>query len=133
MAMCASFPSTRRGFTLFSPAPVNALAIAAFNRIRAEEPKGPPADWLATGLCYAALTEPRLAIALSPHEAPDADFGLSFPPSLEVGPLGESTVRFVNVASREPADAMGFDIRCQGPTGQGRALSHAGLRHQNHP
>ena len=35
-------PAARRGFTLFAPAPVNALAIAAFNRIRAEEPKGPP-------------------------------------------------------------------------------------------
>ncbi len=108
-------PAARRGFTLFAPAPVNALAIAAFNRIRAEEPKGPPADWLAAGLCYAALTEPRLAIALSPHEAPDADFGLSFPPSLEVGPLGESTVRFVNVqAASQPMQwALTFDAKGQ--------------------
>ena len=67
------------------------------------------------GLCYAALTEPRLAIALSPHEAPDADFGLSFPPSLEVGPLGESTVRFVNVqAASQPMQwALTFDAKGQ--------------------
>ena len=50
-------PVERRGFSLFSPAPVNLLAMAAFNRIRAQEPAGPLPDWLSTGLCYAALTE----------------------------------------------------------------------------
>jgi len=106
-------PVERRGFTLFSPAPVNALAIAAFNRIRAEEPKSPPADWLATSLCYAALTEPRLRITLSPRQAPDENLALSFPPSLEVGPQGESTVRFVDVvALQQPMQwALTYDAR----------------------
>ena len=108
-------PVTRRCFSLFSPTPVNALAISAFNRIRAEEPKGPSADWLAAGLCYAALTEPRLEIALSPHEAADANLVLSFPPSLEIGSLGESTVRFVNVptASQPMQWALTFDAKGQ--------------------
>ena len=93
-------PVERRGFTLFLPAPVSALAIGTFNRIRGEEPKGKPADWLATSVCYAALTEPQLEIALSPHQAPDSNLALSFPPSLEVRQDGESTVRFVNVATQ---------------------------------
>lgn len=108
-------PVERRGFALFSPAPVNALAIATFNRIRAEEPKGPPVDWLSTGLCYAALNEPRGEIALSPHEAPDANLALSFPPSLEVGQQGESAVRFVDVATAsQPMQwALTFDAKGQ--------------------
>ena len=108
-------PVARRGFSLFSPAPVNTLAIAAFNRVRAEEPMGPPADWLATSVCYAALTEPRLEIALSPHQASDANLALSFPPSLEVGQQGESTVHFVNVATAsQPMQwALTFDARSQ--------------------
>jgi hypothetical protein len=106
-------PVERRGFALFSPAPVNASAMATFNRIRAEEPQGAPADWLASSLCYAALTEPRLEIALSPHEATDADLALSFPPSLEVGAGGESTVRFVDVAAAsQPMQwALTFDAQ----------------------
>ncbi len=92
-------PVERRGFTLFLPAPVSALAIGTFNRIRAEEPPGRSADWLATSVCYAALTEPQLEIALSPHQASHSNLALSFPPSLEVGQNGESTVRFVDVST----------------------------------
>ena len=97
-------PVQRRGFSLFSPAPVNALATAAFNRIRAQEPGNQPADWLATGLCYAALTEPRLEVSASPGPSPRPNLALSFPPTLEVGVDGEATVRFVNVA--EPRQPM---------------------------
>jgi len=108
-------PVERRGFSLFSPAPVNALAMAAFNRIRAEELPGQAADWLATGLCYAALTEPHLEVSTSPIPSPKADLALSFPPLLEVGAEGESTVRFVNVAEpREPMQwALTFDRKGQ--------------------
>jgi hypothetical protein len=106
-------PVERRGFSLFSPAPVNLLAMAAFNRIRAEEPAGPPPDWLSTGLCYAALTEPRLEISASPSPSPDANLALSFPPTLEVGVDGEATVRFVNVAEpRQPMQwVLTFDAK----------------------
>jgi hypothetical protein len=108
-------PVERRGFSLFSPAPVNPLAIAAFNRIRAEELPGQPADWLATGLCYAALTEPRIEVSTSPRPSPKAGVALSFPPLLEVGADGESTVRFVNVAEpRQPMQwALTFDAKGQ--------------------
>jgi hypothetical protein len=52
-------PIQRRGYSLFSPAPINALTISAFNHIRAEEPFESTPDWLATGLCYAALAGAR--------------------------------------------------------------------------
>ena len=48
-------PILRRGYSLFSPAPINALTISAFNHIRAEEPSASDSDWLGNGLCYAAL------------------------------------------------------------------------------
>lgn len=49
-------PIQRRGYSLFSPAPINALTISAFNHIRAEEPEGQrAANWLGNGLCYGAL------------------------------------------------------------------------------
>jgi len=92
-------PIQRRGFSLFSPAPVNPLTIAAFNRIRLSEPESQNADWLATALCYAALTGAHPEIASTPDKSPDASLSLSFPPTLEVGNYGESTVRFVDVAS----------------------------------
>ncbi|MGD0480661.1 MAG: hypothetical protein ABSA42_10860 [Terracidiphilus sp.] len=108
-------PVERRGFSLFSPAPVNALAVAAFNRIRAQEPAGPPPDWLSTSLCYAALTEPRSEVSASSRPSPEANLALSFPPTLEVGVDGESTVRFVNVAEpRQPMQwVLTFDPKGQ--------------------
>jgi hypothetical protein len=48
-------PIQRRGYSLFSPAPINALTISAFNHIRGEENLPSNPDWLGTGLCYAAL------------------------------------------------------------------------------
>jgi hypothetical protein len=58
-------PILRRGYSLFSPAPINELTISAFNHILAEEASGAAPDWLGTGLCYAALAgaHPRAATA----------------------------------------------------------------------
>jgi hypothetical protein len=47
-------PIQRRGYSLFSPAPINAMTISAFNRIRSEE-QTEAADWAGMALCYAAL------------------------------------------------------------------------------
>jgi hypothetical protein len=108
-------PVERRGFALFSPAPVNPLAMAAFNRMRAEEPNAQSPDWLSTSLCYAALTEPRLETSLTPQQAPSSNLALPFPPTLEVGQEGESTVRFVDVATpAQPMQwALTFDAKGQ--------------------
>jgi hypothetical protein len=50
-------PIQLRGYSLFSPAPVNAMTVAAFNKIWAEEnpDRAPAPEWLGVGLCYAAL------------------------------------------------------------------------------
>jgi hypothetical protein len=48
-------PILRRGYSLFSPAPINAMTISAFNHILSEEAVGKAPDWQQSGLCYAAL------------------------------------------------------------------------------
>jgi len=70
-------PIRRRGYSLFSPAPVNALTISAFNHIRAEEPESQRTEgWLGNALCYAALAGARPQLppadseALPGHPAP---------------------------------------------------------------
>jgi len=96
-------PIQRRGYSLFSPAPVNALAIAAFNRIRADEPATKPADWLSTALCYAALTGGHPDTSPLAKKSADANLGLSFPPIIEVQSDGGAIVRFVDAAAaRQP-------------------------------
>jgi hypothetical protein len=108
-------PIQRRGYSLFSPAPINALTISAFNHIRAEEnpdkdmAKAP--DWLGTGLCYAALAggHPQAA------EVSDHPAGEKFPAAgtalLDVGNNGGAVLSFTDVsASPRPMRwSMTFD------------------------
>ncbi|MGA9062456.1 MAG: hypothetical protein WB341_12405 [Terracidiphilus sp.] len=106
-------PIERRGFSLYSPAPVNPLTIAAFNRIRDDEPAKNTADWLSTAECYAALTGAHPETSPQPENSAGASLSLSFPPTLEVGSLGEWVVRFVDVAApRQPMEwALTFDSK----------------------
>ena len=105
----------RRGYSLFSPAPVNALTIATFNRIRADEPQNKSADWLGTALCYAALAGARPVISPLSKDSAGQDLALEFPPKLEVENDGESTVRFVDAATERHASewALTFDPKGQ--------------------
>lgn len=105
----------RRGYSLFLPAAINELTVSQFNRIRADEPENKSADWLATALCYAALAGARPALTTVSKGSTSATDSLVFPPTLEVGPLGESTVRFVDVASdTQPTEwALQFDPKGQ--------------------
>lgn len=57
-------PILKRSYSLFSPAPINALTISAFNHIRTEEGQNANDDWLGNALCYAALAGSH------PHIAP---------------------------------------------------------------
>ena len=105
-------PIQRRGFSLYSPAPVNVLTIAAFNRLRAGEHTTKQADWLATALCYAALTGAHPDTSAIQEKSSDASLTLSFPPTLEVGGDGESTVHFVDSAPAKPTQwALTFDSK----------------------
>lgn len=90
----------RRGYSLFSPAAVNPLTIAAFNRIRGDEPENKSADWLGTALCYAALAGAHPAISPLPKNSSRQDFALTFPPRVEVGDDGGETIRFVDIATQ---------------------------------
>lgn len=58
-------PILKRSYSLFSPAPINALTISAFNHIRTEEGQNANDDWLGNALCYAALAGSKSQIASS--------------------------------------------------------------------
>ena len=103
-------PIVRRGYSLFSPAPIGALTIAAFNRVRAEEGDAASADWLGTGLCYAALAgaNPKLSdLAVSN----DDDIPSVFPPTLTITAQGGAVIHFADVsATPKPMEwTMSFD------------------------
>lgn len=94
-------PIQMRGYSLFSPAPINALTISAFNHIRAEEhAAGSEApDWLGTALCYAALAgghpqAARLADVAENGKAENAPQAM-----LEVEMDGGATLSFADVAA----------------------------------
>jgi len=108
-------PIQLRGYSLFSPAPVNAITIAAFNHIRAEEnpDHAPASSWLGTGLCYAALAggNPQLPAvgqdAAHLEELSD-DKGL-----LHAGTSGGAVISFDDVSkvSRPVQWTMTFDSK----------------------
>ena len=93
-------PILRRSYSLFSPAPVNPLTIAAFNRIRQEEHAPQPPAWVAMGLCYAALAgaNPQIARPDQPDTQPDAY--LVSATLMNVAANGAATLRFTDVSAR---------------------------------
>jgi hypothetical protein len=91
-------PILRRGYSLFSPAPVNAMTISAFNHIRAEELSEASPNWLGTGLCYAALAgaHPRIGAA----EENDPKKLLAAPTGrLDVSSDGGAVIAFTDVSA----------------------------------
>ena len=104
-------PIQMRGYSLFSPAPINAMAIAAFNRIRTEEHFDAPPDWLATGLCYAALTggRPQAALSSAPFDNPGSPSAT--PPRMLIQSRGNVTLSFVDMSTTQrPMEwTMDFD------------------------
>lgn len=108
-------PIQLRGYSLFSPAPINALTMSAFNHIRAEEnPENAPVSaWMATGLCYAALAggHPQLPPAvLDPQHARTFAANRGY---LEVSGNGGATVSFDDVSAtpRPMQWSMVFDAK----------------------
>jgi hypothetical protein len=92
-------PIQRRSYSLFSPAPINALTIAAFNRIRAEDhAEDSTPGWLGTALCYAALAGANPLAG--PQDAPAAaPFPAASAPSLEIPAEGGAIVRFTDLSA----------------------------------
>jgi hypothetical protein len=91
-------PILRRGYSLFSPAPINALTISAFNHIRAEEQASETPDWLATGLCYAALAGAHPE-AGPPEETTVRKLPAAPPGRLFIPQQGGAVISFVDVAA----------------------------------
>lgn len=94
-------PIVRKGYSLFSPAPIGPLTIAAFNRIRGEENQGSAPDWLITGMCYAALAgaNPQPVILQSDEEM-EASVPLTIAPVLRVGSDGATVVTFDDASAK---------------------------------
>jgi hypothetical protein len=91
-------PIQRRSYSLFSPAPINALTISAFNHIRAEENPANAPDWLATALCYAALAGAHPQIG-SPEVTDFKKLPAAPPGRLEIPMNGGAILRFTDVSA----------------------------------
>jgi hypothetical protein len=108
-------PIQRRGYSLFSPAPVNALTISAFNHIRAEEnPDQDPAkapDWLGTALCYAALAGGHPQPALVVDNPASEKYPVASVALLQIESDGGAELSFTDIstASRPTRWSMTFD------------------------
>lgn len=103
-------PNLRKGYSLFSPAPINKLTIAVFNHIRAEEKYDLPPDWLGTGLCYATLAGAN-PVATNPQAADALEKPLTMGPALRVFDTGGATIDFADIdAAPRPMEwVMIFD------------------------
>ncbi|HEY1896092.1 MAG TPA: hypothetical protein VGG62_07470 [Terracidiphilus sp.] len=102
-------PIVRKGYSLFSPAPIGALTIASFNRIRSEETTDWPANWLGTALCYAALAganpqagelpPPPREGELLPHPSETEHVPVTIEPTFVKEKDGGTIVRFADVST----------------------------------
>jgi hypothetical protein len=103
-------PILRRGYSLFSPAAVNEQTISAFNHIRAEEHPAQPSEWLATGLCYAALAGAHPQVDLAGDEKVRKD-PTALPGSLTISPSSGGAISFIdlNANPRRNLWTMNFD------------------------
>jgi hypothetical protein len=91
-------PIVRRGYSLFSPAPINALTISAFNHIRAEEHVDTAHEWLGMAMCYAALAGVHPQVG--PPEESDLRKLPAAPTGREVIPMhGGAVLSFTDVAA----------------------------------
>jgi hypothetical protein len=104
-------PIERRGYSMFSPAPANALTIAAFNHIRAEEQAAGPIPWVGISQCYAALASGHLA---TDRPAGEDDRQASVQPVASILSLtgnGGVVMRFTDMTAvpRPTAWALTFD------------------------
>ncbi len=100
-------PILRRSYSLFTPAAVNPITIAAFNAIREHEHLDRKVDWLATGLCYAALAGSDVKI---PRVASEGNQGISLVMNsvLQVEEDGAAVVRFFDVS--DPGQTKSWDL-----------------------
>jgi len=105
-------PIQRRGYSFFSPAPINALTISAFNHIRAEEHPDQAPDWVGTALCYAALAGAHPAAEV-PADNPDSKDYLEGPHAImDIPNRGGAIIRLTDVAT--PRKPMAWTLTFNG-------------------
>jgi len=108
-------PIQLRGYSLFSPAPINALTISAFNHIRAEEnpDKAPAPNWLGIGLCYGALAGGHPQAPDSTESPEKQKHPVAMKALLEVPGNGGAVLSFSDVAAapRPMLWTMTFDSK----------------------
>jgi hypothetical protein len=92
-------PIQMRGYSLWSPAPINALTISAFNHIRAEEHPDQAPDWLETGLCYAALAGGHPVAAKLTEDYNSLKFPAAMPAELTIPIHDGEEVSFTDVSA----------------------------------
>ncbi|MGB6743477.1 MAG: hypothetical protein WBE38_07420 [Terracidiphilus sp.] len=122
-------PIQRRSYSLFSPAPINALTIASFNHIRAEDKPDQTPGWLGTGLCYAALAGANpMAAQLPGAQIPGSMNAMAGPknypeassPILNIPPQGGAVIRFTDMSAQPRPMAWSLIFN-----GKGRLLKAA--------
>lgn len=92
-------PVEKRGYSLFSPAPVNAITISVFNRIRAEEKATVQPDWLTLGLCYASMAGARPKADLIATDTYSDPMPEGRPATLVMETNGTAKIIFVDMAA----------------------------------
>ena len=109
-------PILKRGYSLFSPAPINALTISAFNHIRAEEGETANTDWLGNALCYAALAgrKPQILAADAEPAVHKPIPALTAAMDVEMQAHGMEVIRFDDAAARPACDGVAMTFTHQG-------------------
>ena len=97
-------PILKRSYSLFSPAPINALTLSAFNHIRAEEGESVNGDWLGNALCYAALAgaQPEILPADAEPALHKPIAAMNAQLEIQLQPHGQEVIRFDDAGSRRP-------------------------------
>jgi len=90
-------PIQLRGYSLFSPAPINAVTVSVFNHIREEEHAGVTVDWLGTAFCYAALAGGDSQLPVLAETALSERNDLTMPAVLEIPAEGGAVIRFTDL------------------------------------
>jgi hypothetical protein len=118
-------PILRRGYSLWSPAPVNALTISTFNHIRDEERADQVSDWLGVGTCYASLAAGHRVEAFAEEEEAGLKYPVAMTPSIEISTLGGAIISFTDVSAAEHPMEWGMEF-----DGKGKLLK---ARHKSEP
>ena len=94
-------PLVRRGYSPYTPAAVNVGTVSVFNHVLAEEKPVQAPDWLAVGLCYAALagTNPLIDFPDPANEQPKASFP-AWTSVVTIPVSGGAVVEFTDIAAR---------------------------------